>query len=854
MNERVRERLEALAGQPLEEFLTHGLAENPSPDQALTNLERWLNATGNPALYMQQIVGLPVGHLLLFLMGASQPIADSLIQNPELASLVLEPGTSRLIPTCEGVLLEGRKLLSASTSYTHSLDRLRFLRQKWTLLITVNDLTDAWPQPQVWKAISELADALILLSLETVEPSTPRPLQIISYGKLAGEELNYSSDVDLVYVLEDGADEKQATKLGEQLTRALSDRMGRGHLYRVDLRLRPYGASGPIVRSMKGYETYYDLYAEPWEVQALLRSRAITPCPRWEEMRQRVCFKPKLSEVALEQMLEMRVRIGDHASGDDIKRGPGGIRDVEFLVQVFQLLHGYAFEDLRERPTIGAIEALERHGYLEHADATSLIQGYTFLRKLEHRAQLVNDQQTHAIPEKPEAREALAKLMGCVHWGDLSSQLEAQRRTISTLYRSILKLEPPQETHRGYLESQIGSGGLQWFDVLPESQAYYQSLAENEGSLARVKSILQKAPRLISYFKGNLALTEMLLSGEIEESIDFSERIRGLPPSTPPRQVANAYVHAYAVANALWVLGGEIDLNGTLAGLMDELVKHCCRRLFAPFDVLALGSLGTAEFGPNSDADLLLLIGSKQAHREAEIQAQHLLALISELRRLGAPIEIDLRLRPEGGKGLLVRTYEGLTAYDLEGMEMWERFALGHARQLQGDPEALRLVMHSAYGLPLTPERIKELARMKRRIETERVKPQHVRRNVKLGHGGLSDIEWLVHLHEMRYPSALHAGDTTDMPERIRRLGRAGLINAIEVELLLEARQHLLDLRTRLFLMGQNDDLVPENPDRLDRLAHILEFRDGNDFLAHHEEIIDGVRRLYTEALERLRA
>jgi glutamate-ammonia-ligase adenylyltransferase len=187
-------------------------------------------------------------------------------------------------------------------------------------------------------------------------------------------------------------------------------------------------------------------------------------------------------------------------------------------------------------------------------------------------------------------------------------------------------------------------------------------------------------------------------------------------------------------------------------------------------------------------------------------------------------------------------------------MEMWERFALGHARQLAGNPEALRLVLHSAYGLPLTPERLKELAKMKRRIETERVKPQHVRRNVKLGLGGLSDIEWLVHLHEMRYPTATHAGDSTEMPDRIRMLGRAGLMNALEVELLLQARSHLTDLRYRLYLMGQSDDLVPENPDRLDRLAHTLGFEDGNAFLAHHERIIDGVRRLYTEGLERLRA
>jgi glutamate-ammonia-ligase adenylyltransferase len=553
-------------------------------------------------------------------------------------------------------------------------------------------------------------------------------------------------------------------------------------------------------------------------------------------------------------MLEMRARIGDHAVGDDLKRGEGGIRDVEFLVQVFQLLHGHRLEDLQVRPTLDAIEALERHGLLQHADASGLAQGYTFLRKLEHRAQLVDDQQTHAIPEKPAARETLAKLMGCANWSDLASELESHRRTISALYRSILKLETSQESHRGYVETQLGSAALQWFDVLPESGAYYHSLAENEGSLARVREILARGPRLVSYFKANLPLTEMLLSGEIEEPVDFSQRIRELPLHAPPREVASVYTHSYSAATAQWVLGGSLDLNGVLTNLADELLRHCSRRLLASFDVLALGSLGNREFGVNSDADLLLLIGSKQAHREAEIQAQHFLALIGELRRLGLPIEVDLRLRPEGGKGLLVRTYEGLTAYDFDGMEMWERFALGSARQLEGDPEAFRLVMHSAYGLPLTPERIKELGRMKRRIETERVKPQHVRRNVKLGHGGLSDIEWLVHLHEMRYPSALKAGETTEMPERIRQLGRAGLMNALEVELLLHGRSHLLDLRTRLYLMGQNDDLVPENPDRLDRLANTLNFKDANDFLAHHEVIIDGVRRLYTEGLERLRA
>src|SRR5471030_374440 len=129
---------------------------------------------------------------------------------------------------------------------------------------------------------------------------------VVGFGKLGGHELNYSSDVDLVYVVEDGLDERldrDCTRFFEAFGRALSDRMGRGSLYRVDLRLRPYGGAGPIVRSMRAYEAYYKLYAEPWEVQALVRSRPITGSyalrTRWEAMRNAHCFRSKLSEIGL---------------------------------------------------------------------------------------------------------------------------------------------------------------------------------------------------------------------------------------------------------------------------------------------------------------------------------------------------------------------------------------------------------------------------------------------------------------------------------------------------------------------------------------------------------------------------
>lgn len=871
---RARDRLQDLTGLDLTRFFDQCFSDVADPDVALANLERWLRTTGSPGLHMEQIQGLPsLGRRLITILGASQPIADCLIQNPELASLILEPGQLRAIPTTNVVVEEGRRLLTHSTSYSHSLDRLRFLRQRWNLAIVLNDLAGTWPQEGVWRALSDVADAIVVLAREVVwaeqrkQKELPEecPVMVIGFGKLGGHELNYSSDIDLAYVLPDGTDEKlerECTRFCEAFGRAITDRMGRGFLYRVDLRLRPYGGAGAIIRSMRSVEAYYNLYAEPWEVQALLRSRALAGpeelMPRWEELRIRTCFRPKLSEVALEEMVAMRARIEDGASDDDLKRGPGGIRDVEFLTQVLQLIHGHERPALQIRPTLEALRALEEAGVVDPSSARALRDGYTFLRRLEHRTQLVHDQQTHTLPATTAAREALGKLMDYPGWADLLKDLDRHRRTIQTLYRSTLRLEHASHADRDMVRDAlgpVGPGGLQWFDVLPESGAFYQALTQNEDSLRRVRRILEAAPALVPTLKQSVPLTELLISGEIEEREgNPAARIERLPLDAPIKVVAATYVSAYTTVCAQWALDPTFALGPVLSAIADALLVHCARRLYASFDIIGMGSFGTREFGPGSDADLLLLIADREGQPEAEQQAQHFLAMLGQLKRLGMPLGVDLRLRPEGGKGLLVRTYDGFRAYDLDGMEMWERFAIGHARLVYGDPRAIDLVDKSAYGLPLTPERLKELVRMKRRVETERVQPQHVRRNVKLGSGGLNDIEWLIHLHEMRYPESTKAGSTTEMSERIQRVARARLLNALEAEILRDARTFLLELRAWLVLQGHTGDLMPENPDRLDRLAQVLGIEHGNALLARYLDVTETVRRLYLEGLERLRA
>lgn len=870
---RTCERLEEMAGLPLPDDFQQLFVENAAPDLALTNLERWLATTSSPGFILQDLLSRPrLAKLLITIFGASQPLTDSLIQNPELASIVLDPTELSRQPTVESVVVEGRALLRAATSPTHALDRLRFLKQRWTLPIVINDLAATWPEETVWQALSDLAESLIVLTVETVWAgfgpakgwTEECPVLVVGFGKLGGRELNYSSDIDLAYAIPDGMGEefdRDVTRFCEILGRAFSDRMGRGPIYRVDLRLRPYGSAGPLVASMRSFEAYYRLYAEQWEVQALIRSRPMAGpaelADRWQKMREERCFRPNLSEPELEAMLAMKTRIEERADAEDLKRGAGGIRDVEFLAQALQLLHGHRLPDMQAVGTLDVLKAAEEHAILDHAVAASLAEGYVFLRQMEHRCQLVGDQQTHSIPSDEPGRARLAKLMALSNWAELQGKLDSHRRTIQTLYRSILRPEPIQESNRAVVADRLGflaPSVLQWFDALPAAEAFYTSLAENRDSIDRVQKIAQAAPRLVNELKSRIALTEMLLSGEIEEESNLVHAIQALPLDAPIKMVADSYARARTTALVRWVLTPASEIGVLLTDLTDALLTHCAKRLMVRFDVLALGSFGAKEMSIDSDADLLFLVSQTADQSEAESQAQQLLALLAQIKRQGAPIGVDLRLRPDGGKGMLVRSFEAFDAYDLEGMEMWERFALGHARLVHGCPESEAMVKKSAYAQPLTPERLRELLAMKKRVETERVKPQHQRRNVKLGWGGLNDIEWTVHLHEMRFPTVTKAGETVLMEDRIRALGRAGLINTVEVEQLSHARAHLLEVRLRLGLLSLEQDVIPENPDKLDRLADSMGVESGNAFLARHEQVIESVRSIYQEGLERLRA
>jgi len=350
------------------------------------------------------------------------------------------------------------------------LDSLRRF-QRWELLrIGTCDLLGLFDLPAVTAQLSNLADSLTRACLEIacVQSQTfPEGFAVIAMGKLGGQELNYSSDIDLVFIAASDAGEPTRSvggyrRLGERLIEGLTRTTAEGFLYRVDMRLRPWGRVSPLVTSLDGYVTYLEEHARQWEKQALLKARVIAGDQAIGEQflcrAQPLVFdlgdgeKARTSAHVMKQRTEAILRAQGRDWGE-VKLGEGSIRDVEFVVQVLQLAHGAERPEIRSRNTLDALDRLTMNGLLPADDCRVLTDGYVFLRTIEHHLQLMHYRQTHALPDDEEALTHLAQRLGFSS-GDAREQFlaryEQHRAAIRDVYLRHLggkKMKAPIQPH-----------------------------------------------------------------------------------------------------------------------------------------------------------------------------------------------------------------------------------------------------------------------------------------------------------------------------------------------------------------------------------------------------------------------
>lgn len=407
-------------------------------DMALNNLERFLAAAGIEP-HRPQLLDPHLGLLdvLIQLFSTSQYLSDLLITDPGLVPMLLVP--LRQSPTRAELLAELSAALAQGSEDAATLRALRSFRQRHLLRIGTNDVVRNRTLEEVTRDISLLAEvaveAALQQALQTVarrfgEPrhddGSPARCVVLAFGKLGGQELNYSSDIDLmvIYDEEGNTSGRPTLSLVEFYSRVIHEMVrlltAYPPAYRVDLRLRPEGKQGPLARTFASTRSYYETLGRTWERQALIKLRPIAGdlTLGWQflaEMQPWV-YRKYLGFAEINEIKALKRRIEQQASREgvsdvEVKKGLGGIRDVEFTLQFLQLLNG-SLETVQQRSTLAAIEALAQAGCLTDQESRILENGYRFLRKLEHRLQLMFDLQTHRLPSSPGERTKLAQRMG----------------------------------------------------------------------------------------------------------------------------------------------------------------------------------------------------------------------------------------------------------------------------------------------------------------------------------------------------------------------------------------------------------------------------------------------------------
>ena len=407
------------------------LVRQSDPDRALNNWERYVAALDAPGHHFRTLMRQPTRlELLIRIFATSQFLADALVRSPELFDWVTEPERLRRRRRLQDVVDE-------LGEHRFWLPRLRSLRRREILRIAIRDYCLQAPVTDVMRELSVVAEAFIHVALRDLAAKRPEVRErvcILAYGKLGAEELNYSSDIDLVALYDDrGLAPERSTDLAHgvtELARALGTTLAahRGEMaaYRVDWRLRPYGSSGELAQSFTSLAAYYAGPANDWEVQALLRMRPVAGNRTVGQallQRARAAFARlgsdpagrgarafasigRLRKLAVAGQAQRRLN-----QGRDIKSGPGGIRDIEFLVQGLQLQHLMQHPELVCGSTVVALEGLQRAGVLGAGSAAQLREDYLFLRRLEHSLQVFEDRQVHVLPGSDAALAALARRM-----------------------------------------------------------------------------------------------------------------------------------------------------------------------------------------------------------------------------------------------------------------------------------------------------------------------------------------------------------------------------------------------------------------------------------------------------------
>ena len=954
------------------------LGRTADPDQALgllAELAASLEAGGaNRSAFLDSVSGDEgTAMRLLCVLGASQALGEHLVRHPEQWRELADPELGSTRPPAYVVRAAMLRAVGAEPAdptprstldEAAATDALRVEYRRWLTRLAARDLSHHLGLEDVAAELSDLAGATLEAALAVArsrigEPADTTRLAVIAMGKCGGHELNYVSDVDVVFAYEpvegvaDSVAQRAASQLAAALMQICSVHTAEGTIWPVDAALRPEGKAGPLVRTVASHVGYYERWAKTWEFQALLKARPVAGDTElgaaYLEAIAPFVWSAAGREGFVEDVQAMRRRVLDNIptaeAARQLKLGSGGLRDVEFAVQLLQLVHGRTDETVRSPATLTALAELTRGGYVGREDGEALHRAYAYLRTLEHRIQLRRLRRTHVVPDDEEELRRLGRSLG--HLKDpvqaLEREWEGHRREVRRLheklfYRPLLAavaqlpgdestLSPAAAKERlvalGYADPDAAlrhlealTSGLSrtasiqrtlvpvmlgWFADAPDPDGGlfgFRRISESLGStpwyLKMLRDEGQVAQRLARVLAASRYATDLLerepqgvrLLGEelaLPRSEVLATEMRSLSIRQTDAEVAVRQIRGVRrrelLRTAVADLMGEADvaeigvaLSRITDATLEATLEVAGRAVLAArgldeaptrLAIVAMGRYGGFELSYGSDADVLF-VHEPVAGADAHAASSYAMAVANELRRLlqlpgtDPALEVDADLRPEGRQGPLVRTLDSYRAYYAGWSAVWESQALLRADAAVGDPglrerftqmvDPLRYPEQGLSGAELA-----EVLRIKARVDTERLpRGADPKTHLKLGRGGLADVEWTVQLLQLQHAAAYSTLRTPRTLEALSAAAEAGLIAPEDAEALSSSWRLVSRLRNATTLVrGRPSDQLSSEPRERAAVASLLGYATGdsermvNDYLRTTRQAHQVVERVF---------
>jgi len=837
----------------------------------------------HPNDYANLIKNIPLLSDVVTLAGFSPLLATTMLQNPEYLWWLNKRRAESGGRTSEELLHSLENFFTENNDIEPQVVFARFRRRE-LLRIYLRDIRRLATIAEITEEISNLADAILESALQIARRETdsrfgePQDSEdrsvrfcIVALGKLGSRELNYSSDIDLLFMYSaegsttGGSREKVTNreyfvKLGEHIRRLVGQQTGEA-AYRVDLRLRPHGSLGALTLSLNDTIRYYKTEARGWERQVMIRSRGCAgDVDLFKEfftaVESLVFSENETVEAALSNVRRSKERMdleNTNRRGFNVKLGSGGVREIEFLAQALQLAHGGKDKWLRIPHTLISIARLTDRGHFSKTELTQLSSAYEFLRRTEHILQMENGVQTHTVPDDPEKRALIAHRVTFAAGGIFEHELKDHTHNVSRIFKRIfgdvnLDAEPTESVEDA--KNTVANN--------PAPDSYFATVAPHFAAM--IATSLQVSPDKVSEFVKPDYLTIMLDAVAAEKTL--RPRLAAIR-QTWSHQLLEIVVNdvykniSISDAKRLQTELAEASIAAALEIVKDELaLKYSTPVNELSLAILALGKLGGRGLDYGSDLDLVIVYDDKPTipagvtHAEFYSRAVEILVtIISAMTRDGNLYRVDLRLRPYGSKGLTAISSDAFLRYMRETAAIWELLAFVRLRAVGGNiklaetiEKETRTIIHERAAQTERADLATETARVRHSLEQQRARTRRSKEiDIKYGSGGMLDVYFAMRFLQLRdnVPDDNYDRSTRFM---LKRLADAGSLKNDVLNDLLAGYEFLSALDHNLRLtVGRTNRIPLANETALKTIATRMDLNSPSELLEqltlHHLNI-----------------